>query len=137
MGLKLSFPGQDGGICALAGPRLAFPGPNGGILCDAGLRRAFQGRNGGFRGLRGLRGAPPLKHPQVAPLRYLLPVFRLERKQGVSNEAPCIDCVLSADYFQGSSGAGASEKSGAGASEKSGAGGTGASGWAGVAGWNG
>ena len=87
MGLKLSFPGQDGGSCALAGPRTAFPGQNGGILCVAGLRTAFPGRNGGFRGPRGLRG-DPLKYPQVAPLRYLLPVFRLERKQGVSDEAP-------------------------------------------------
>ena len=71
MGLKLSFPGQDGGFCALAGPRWAFQGPNGGILCDAGPRTAFPGRNGGFRGPRGLRG-DPLKHPQAAPLRYIL-----------------------------------------------------------------
>ena len=87
MGLKLSFPGQDGGFCALAGPRWTFPGQDGRFCALAGPRRAFPGRNGGFRGPRGLR-EDPLKHPQVAPLRYLLPVFRLERKQGVSEEAP-------------------------------------------------
>ncbi len=68
VGLKLSFPGRDGGFCTLAGPRWAFQGPNGGILCVAGPRWAFPGRNGGFRGLAGPRRAFPGRNGGVRVL---------------------------------------------------------------------